>query len=412
MSVLRYCRYCLALAVLLFSGCMTVPEIKGELRPTVKGSSGSSVMMPKNNKVMLMLGQDLESLAAYTDSGWYPEPAGVSTYLAFYRLLDASFPAYGALGQDERGRILHDTVDWGAGALNTTHLVERYPDAALVVGLNIAEGNQHDVWTVDGLSKLSKGVYDPQIRRLARFFKSLGQRPVYLRIGYEFDGAWNRGYDNPVVYISAYQRIVDVLRQQGVRNVAYVWQASASPIDDVIDQRREDIRRWYPGDDYVDWLGLSWFLAPDVRYQSVATQRILADEILTLARSKGKPVIVAEAAPQGYDLKKSTVANISPIWDGAAGAKRQQLSSEHIWQRWYVPFFVYIRSNADVIRAVTYVNADWDAQSMWSTPYVNGYWGDSRVQTNSLISQKWLDEISDHTFWLHGRPHLRNELTE
>lgn len=388
---------CFLLGVLLCSGCMAAPEVK-EVAGVKRVGATATAMVPKDNKVMLMLGQDLDSIAGYTRSGRYPMPTGVITYLAFYRLLDASFPAYGALGQDENGNVLGDTVDWGAGPLNAAHLVERYPNAVLVVGLNIAEGNQHEVWAKDGLLKIGRGHYDPQIRRLARFFRSLN-RPVYLRIGYEFDGFWNRGYANTEAYIRAYRRIVDVLRQQGVQNVAYVWQASASPIDDVIDQRREDIRQWYPGDDYVDWMGFSWFLPPDVRQQPVATQRSLADEVLAFARVKGKHVMLAEAAPQGFDLQASTVANISPVWDGVVGSERKPLSSEDIWQRWYAPFFAYIRKNADAIRAVAYINADWESQSMWSAPYANGYWGDSRVQVNEAISRRWLQEVGDTAFW-------------
>lgn len=66
---------------------------------------------------------------------------------------------------------------------------------------------------------------------------------------------------------------------------------------------------------------------------------------------------------------------------------------------WYAPFFRFIRNNKDVVKAVAYINADWDAQELWAPPYANGYWGDSRVQANSGISKKWLSEISDKSLW-------------
>ncbi|MGD9050167.1 MAG: hypothetical protein PVF77_19090 [Anaerolineae bacterium] len=42
---------------------------------------------------------------------------------------------------------------------------------------------------------------------------------------------------------------------------------------------------------------------------------------------------------------------------------------------------------------------------MWGKPYRNGYWGDSRVQANDEIKQRWLGEI-EQDFWLQGSPDL------
>lgn len=388
------------------SACSAAFDTAGAInRPSGTASSVVAnkpliTLAQQKGKVMLVLGQDLVSINHYAATGRYPTPAGVTTYLSFYNLTRPEFPAYGALGQDMRGRPVAD-VNWGAGPLNAAALAQRYPNSALVIGLNMAEGNAGQLWVPDGLAGIAAGRYDANIRRLARFCNSLSQ-PVYLRIAYEFDGAWNLGYEKPLQYIAAYRRIVDVMRREGVSNTAYVWQASASPVDDLLDGKREDIKQWYPGDAYVDWLGLSWFDVPDRRYKSAPTQRELADEVVRLARVKQKPVMIAEAAPQGFDLSALTVARRSPLLGGRAGTQRRELNASAIWQQWFVPFCSYIRSNADVIRAVAYINADWDAQPMWSVPYSKGYWGDSRVHSNATISRYWQQEMSDETFWLHG----------
>ncbi len=75
--------------------------------------------------------------------------------------------------------------------------------------------------------------------------------------------------------------------------------ASGSPIDDSIEGRRENIRDWYSCDDYVDWMGLSWFLPADDVRQKTPSQRELADEVLDFASFKNKPVMIAETAPLG-----------------------------------------------------------------------------------------------------------------
>ena len=381
------------LSMLVCYGC---GEIKPEVSATTKKDSPTHGS--KGHKVQLILGQDLNSIRGYVKSAKYPSLVGVTTYLSFYNLLNPAFPAYGALGKDLRGYATNEAIDWGAGPLNALALAQEYPKAVLNIGLNIAEGNQSVMWAEGGLAAIARGKHDNEIRRLATFFKSI-RNPVYLRIGYEFDGVWNKGYENTRNYIAAYRRIVDVLRSQKVTRVQYVWQASASPVDDIIEGKHEDIRRWYPGDRYVDWVGLSWFLAPDKAVKGARSQRQLADEVLAFARAKNKPVIIAESAPQGYDLNQLTTANISPVWDGKAGENRKEVTAEKIWQSWFSPFFAYIRENKQAIKAVSYINADWESQALWSSPYSNGYWGDSRVQSNPEISRRWLAEINDSSVW-------------
>ncbi len=350
-------------------------------------------------KVKLFIGQDLNSIRHYAKSGQFPQPSGVTTYLSFYNLLSSNSPAYGGLGLDSRGYPTNKSVDWGAGPLNALALAKEYPKAILNIGLNIAEGNQSISWAEGGLAAISQGKYNREINKLANFFKSISNL-VYLRIGYEFDGVWNKGYENTHNYINAYQHIVDKLREKQVRNVAFVWQGSASPIDDILESKHEDIAAWYPGDNYVDWVGLSWFVAADKSIKGKYTQRQLATELVEFARLKKKPAIIAEASPQGYDLTAMTQSNISPVWDGVAGDNVRPVTAAKIWQQWYTPFFKFIRDNREVIKAVSYINADWNSQDLWDVPFSNGYWGDSRVQMNPEFSKLWSREVSDRAFWL------------
>jgi hypothetical protein len=375
----------------------------------LQSASKMAKLLPEDNKVLLILGQDMTSVSDYVKSGLYPSPGGVTSYLAFYKLLSGTHPAFGALGEDSDGDPLTYDVDWGSGRLNAHSAAHAFRNSTLVIGLSIAEGSGQFIWAKGELARIGKGLHDDKIRRLARFCKDI-EIPVYLRIGYEFDGAWNSGYENTTNYINAFRRIVAVMRTEGVNNVAYVWQASASPIDDLIEGRHERIEDWYPGDEFVDWMGISWFLPPDEKPHQVATQRELADEVLNFARARQKPVMIAESAPQRYDLEQLTRSHSSQIWDGPPGKLKLQRSAEEIWQEWFQPYFEYIKNNVDVIRAVAYINADWDSQSKWSSPYNEGYWGDSRVQANPGISSYWLGEIEDTDFWLHGSPDINQRL--
>jgi hypothetical protein len=116
---------------------------------------------------------------------------------------------------------------------------------------------------------------------------------------------------------------------------------------------------------------------------------------LDFARERRKPILVAESAPQGYELEAGVFG-----WDGVP------VTPAEIWDGWYAPYFAYIHHNADVIRAVAYINVDWNSQLMWQDGGSEGlYWGDSRVEANEVIRARWLAEVSTDR-WLHGSPEL------
>ncbi|MEJ6791377.1 MAG: glycosyl hydrolase [Lacinutrix sp.] len=113
---------------------------------------------------------------------------------------------------------------------------------------------QSAMWMVgkwDITKKTKKGDYDKVIKQYAAWAKSTN-RPIYLRIGYEFDGPHNQL--EPKKYVKAYKHIVDLLREEGVNNIAFVWHSYAS-----IPFKNYKLSSWYPGDDYVDWVGISVF---------------------------------------------------------------------------------------------------------------------------------------------------------
>ncbi|GAL28339.1 hypothetical protein JCM19239_3595 [Vibrio variabilis] len=45
----------------------------------------------------------------------------------------------------------------------------------------------------------------------------------------------------------------------------------------------------------------------------------------------------------------------------------------------------HLKENQDVIKIIAYINADWDAQPMWK----GQGWGDTRLQSNLYIANKW-----------------------
>ncbi len=370
----------LALGLLAFSGC-------GDEDPAGEPGAVSADDGPPK---ILIIGQDLGAIRGYLASGCCPRPDGLTAYIDFYDILKED--DFGGLGIDLDGNDAGFELDWDAGPVSAYRTATEFGIDALAIGLSITE-NEHP----GKLAELVNGAFDDEILKLARFFDMI-EGPVYLRIGYEFDGAWNQGYEDAEKYVAAFRRITDVLRAEGADNVLTVWQAGAATVDEVIEQRHEDITKWYPGDDYVDWMAFSWFMNPHETIQvdsdyDPGTPLALAEEVIELARERGKPVMIAEAAPQAIDLNENFMADHAPIWDGASGENRVDMTDDAIWGQWFAPLFELLEDNRDVIHALAYINADWDSQKMWGPPYDNGFWGDTRLEANAEIARRFSDAI-------------------
>lgn len=356
----------------------------------------SQNILPPNGKTLLVVGQDLKSINDYKQSGFFPEPGGVTSYLSLYDCANSNaYYPFGGLGEKLDGTTAAD-IDWGAGPLNTKNAAIGYPNSTLALGIYMTEE-----FFPGGLTKIANGTYDTEINRLATFLKKI-DKPVFLRIGYEFDGKWNIGYENSTNFKNAYKRIVNVIKPQAPK-VMMVLQASTSPVDDILEGYHENIEDWYPGDAYVDYLGYSWFL-------NTPQQIDLTDELVNLARLHHKPVMVCEASPQGYDLNNLTYRYINTMLGGSPGTNPVSKTPTQIWNEWFKPFFDYIHANSDVIRVVSYINCNWDSQAKWGSPYNEGYWGDSRIEANTEIKNKWLTEINS-AFWIHGSNNLFAQLS-
>lgn len=95
------------------------------------------------------------------------------------------------------------------------------------------------------------GKWDSYLAKWAKAARKC-KTPVYLRWGHEFNGDWYPwclGINGvtPHKYAQTFRYIVDYFRKKKARNVKWIW---------CPDAQREISAGAYPGDDYVDWLGL------------------------------------------------------------------------------------------------------------------------------------------------------------
>lgn len=292
-------------------------------------SSVGGKFVPPSGQKLLFIGQDNSAFHDYVrDTGSVPAGFMVYTSVQDPSGLDSDSPPSGGI-QNARG------------------LLDSYPDTMVQIGLWMA-GNADDILD---------GHYDGNIDFIADWIKNSG-RPVFLRIGYEFDFPENNYH--PDDYVRTYRHVADRIRSRKTPNVAFVWHSYGV-------LREIPVSNWYPGDGYVDWFAVSYFA------QGPANM----GRMVKFARDRGKPLMIAEATPFGSGV----------------------LEGEKSWNHWFKPFFRFIREKD--VKAVCYINWDWE-----QIPMFRGKgWGNCRVQDNPLVFDRWKTETSDPSF-LHSSTNL------
>jgi beta-mannanase len=153
-------------------------------------------------------------------------------------------------------------------------------------------------WEPDGvpLRQIASGARDAYIRQAAVAARAWG-RPFFVRFAHEMNGNWYswgvRG-NSSSDYVRAWRHVVRVFRQAGATNVRWVW----SP--NVTGYSAARFNRLFPGDRWVDWVGLdgyNWGAYKPSGWRSF--RAVFSRSYARLARLTRKPMMIAEAgAPE------------------------------------------------------------------------------------------------------------------
>jgi len=108
------------------------------------------------------------------------------------------------------------------------------------------------------LDYMNRGDFDAQIKQWADVAKQL-PFPVLVEFAPEANGNWYQWsgtfYDNgPALYQAVYQRFINICRQEGATNITWVFHMNnlSNPAT-----ANNTMAQYYPGDSYIDWLGIS-----------------------------------------------------------------------------------------------------------------------------------------------------------
>jgi Glycosyl hydrolase family 26 len=149
------------------------------------------------------------------------------------------------------------------------------------------------------LRAIAAGRYDAYVRRAARAAVKWG-RPVLLRFAHEMNGGWypwGRGHGNTsAVYKRAWRHLVQIFRREGASNVMWVWTPN------VDNSGKYPFRGLYPGDAWVDWVGLDGFNWGK-QGEWTSFRQVFGRSYRVLTQISRRPVIIAEtgSTQQGGD---------------------------------------------------------------------------------------------------------------
>ncbi|MBI4092196.1 MAG: glycosyltransferase [Candidatus Levybacteria bacterium] len=148
------------------------------------------------------------------------------------------------------------------------------------------------------LSNIIEGKFDDYIRQYAQDITAY-RKPVMLRFAHEMNGnwyPWGSTFNKPQEYVVAWRHVHEIFDSVGATNVTWVW----SPNEIYYEKRvlySHDIATFYPGDDYVDWVGFSAFNWAGIYKQNVwKTPKMLYSETIAELKKLNKPIMITETA--------------------------------------------------------------------------------------------------------------------
>lgn len=103
---------------------------------------------------------------------------------------------------------------------------------------------------------IANGLYDAQLRASAQGVKDFG-KPIIIGFAHEFNLTNSPFYGDPAAYIAAWRHVVELFEQSGATNVQWLWPPNYK--SDRPDEPKSDFNLYYPGDQYVDWIGVYGF---------------------------------------------------------------------------------------------------------------------------------------------------------
>ncbi len=201
----------------------------------------------------------------------------------------------------------YDNIIFPASSVNTIKSTGKIPFIRIMPRTNFDEGDPDPNYT---MQKIIDGDFDNKLNQWAVDAKNTNI-PLLVEFGTEVNGNWfpwngqyngageTTGYGDPILpdgaerFRDAYRHIIDICNTNNANNITWFFHVDAYSEPDI---SWNEIENYYPGDNYIDWLGVSVYgpQESDEDYQEFS--EILDDVYPTLCSLSNKQIAILEFA--------------------------------------------------------------------------------------------------------------------
>jgi hypothetical protein len=167
------------------------------------------------------------------------------------------------------------------------------------------------------IRNISTGYYDKKIAAYADAVRNF-KYCVVLSLGHEMNGwwyHWGAGWTTAAIFKKAWWRVHNIFKAQGATNVIWSFDPSHQYQQVAAGKVGSPAEKWYPGNKYVDWIGLDGYLGYDHNGHAQSFSEIFGYQLRDIRKmAPSKPVYLAETGVRpGAALASQMAALFSGI---------------------------------------------------------------------------------------------------
>ncbi len=201
----------------------------------------------------------------------------------------------------------YNDIQFPSAEVNAISSAGKIPFIRIMPRTNFDEGGPDPNYT---MQKILAGDFDTKLEQWANAAKNTNI-PLLAEFGTEVNGNWfpwngqyngageKSGYGDPNLYDGAerfrdaYRHIIEICNSNGADNITWFFHVDAysDPNTDW-----NNIENYYPGDSYIDWLGVSVYGPQEQGEDYQEFSEILGDVYPVLRSLSNKPIAVLEFA--------------------------------------------------------------------------------------------------------------------
>ncbi|WP_423917252.1 glycosyl hydrolase [Frigoribacterium sp. 2-23] len=206
------------------------------------------------------------------------------------------------------------------------------------------------------LGKIIDGAFDDYLTRYADAIVANGL-PLAIRLNHEMNGnwyPWDEGVNNNAKgdYVKMWQHVHDIFADRGANDlVAWVWAPTRAEGVPTANRTLEYTKSLYPGDEYVDWVGMTGYLRSSPETQQPGDfDGTFGKTLGYLRQITHKPILLAEigAAELGSVAQAQKPKWIASLFDTLADPKNADIIG-----------FAWFNLTATTVSSGSYLTNDW-----------------------------------------------------